>query len=69
MKLPSAFVGFLVLRRAFSLSAKPPALISKALSGTNTVSIQECVDAQGCDNVIFVDATWFHKGERNGAEE
>ena len=43
------------------------------LHGKNLVSVEECVRAQKDENlenrVVFVDASWFHKGDRNPREE
>eukprot|EP00533_Pseudo-nitzschia_delicatissima_P010630 CAMPEP_0116108088 /NCGR_PEP_ID=MMETSP0327-20121206/16581_1 /TAXON_ID=44447 /ORGANISM="Pseudo-nitzschia delicatissima, Strain B596" /LENGTH=320 /DNA_ID=CAMNT_0003600941 /DNA_START=30 /DNA_END=992 /DNA_ORIENTATION=- len=44
---------------------------SRLFSSTNLWSIEECLEEwnQQKTNIQFVDATWFHKGERNGRTE
>lgn len=50
----------------------------QSLCGKNLVSIEECLEAQKeCDTsknsngirVLFIDGSWFHKGDRNGRLE
>jgi thiosulfate/3-mercaptopyruvate sulfurtransferase len=44
---------------------------TKISSRKNLWSVQDCLEEyqQNKDNVVFLDATWFHKGSRNGKAE
>ncbi|CAJ1960482.1 unnamed protein product [Cylindrotheca closterium] len=52
------------VRKSVTTSSQRPSL----LRGSNNLwSIEECLEQ--IDDIQFIDATWYHKGDRNGRQE
>jgi thiosulfate/3-mercaptopyruvate sulfurtransferase len=43
--------------------------IDNLRSPPNLLYVDECLKLSKAENVVFVDGTWFHKGNRNGRQE